>query len=161
MDLKVGDKKKIVEFLLVFAIIVVLLLIVYFVVYEDIFLIFTRECSDKECFDANLAKCRRARYISEVEEASWIYTIRGKTQGNCEVEVELANIKKGDISLKSAEGKQMTCYLPLNTITTPGDDLTLCSGLLKEEMQDLIIKKMHSYILENLGQINEELNNAL
>jgi hypothetical protein len=157
MNLKVGDKKKIVEFLLVFAIIVVLLLIVYFVVYEDIFLIFTRECEDKECFDANLARCRRARYVSEVEEASWIFTIRGKEKGNCEIDVELANVKQGDISLSSAVGKQMTCYLPLNSITVPGDDLSLCTGPLKEEMQDLIIKKMHAYILENLGQINEEL----
>jgi hypothetical protein len=161
MDLKAGDKKKIVEFLLVFLIIVVFLLLVYFVVYEDIFLIFTRDCPDEDCFKQNLVKCRRAQHVSDKQEAAWMYTIKGREEGRCEVEVELLSIKEGEIDLRSAEGKKMTCYLPLDAVTVPGEDLSLCTGILKEELQDLIIKRMHSYILENLGQINEELNRAL
>lgn len=161
MSLKVGDKKKLAEILLVFLIVTVFLLLVYFVVYEDIFLIFTRDCLDEECFRQNLAKCRRAQYLNDEKEAAWLYTIKGREEGRCEVEVELLSIKEGEIGLRSAEGKAMTCYLPSDAVTTPGEDLSLCTGVLKEEMQDLIIKRMHSYILENLGQINEELNKLM
>jgi len=161
MSLKAGDKKKLAEILLIFLIIVVFLLLIYFIVYEDIFLIFTRECVNEDCFRQNLAKCRRAQYVNDAQEAAWLYTIRGREEGKCEVEIELLMLKEGEIELRSAEGKMMTCYLPLDTVTTPGEDLSLCTGILKEEMQDLIIKRMHSYILENLGQINQELNKLL
>ena len=43
----------------------------------------------------------------------------------------------------------------------PVENLGLCHGLLKEGLQDLIIKKMHTYIIENMGKINEELESAL
>lgn len=158
MSLKVGDKKKIVEFLLVFLIIVVFLLMIYFVVYEDIFLIFTRECLDSACFNSNLAECRRAQFVEDGEDVAWMYTIRGREDSSCEVEVELLSVKEGEIDLRSAEGKTMTCYLPLEVVAVPGEDLTMCTGPLKEVTQDLIIKRIHSQILENLGQINQEIN---
>src|SRR4030042_1799519 len=152
---KGGSKKRVVEIMLLFAIFVVLLLLIYFVVYEDIFLIFTEECRDSDCFNKNLAGCKRARFINEEPEATWIETIKGKAEGACEVEVELAVVKEGKIDLRTIEGEKMLCYQPLNAVSFPGQDLTKCTGKLKEGMQDLIIKKMHSYILENLGQINE------
>jgi len=33
--------------------------------------------------------------------------------------------------------------------------------LLKEEMQAIIIKRLHNYIVDNLGEIGEELERAL
>jgi len=153
--------KRIAVFLLLFAILVVFLLLIYFIVYKDIFLIFTAECTNSDCFNKHLAECRRARWVSEAEEATWIYTIKDRAEGSCEVAVELAVVKEGKIDLRAIEGEEMMCYLPLNAVSVPGKDLTRCTGKLKEGMQDLIIKKMHSYILENLGQINEELTKAV
>jgi len=59
------------------------------------------------------------------------------------------------------EGKEMVCYLPLGTITSPQGNLANCHGLLKEEMQSLIINRLHNYIVNNLGQISEELTKAI
>ncbi len=108
-----------------------------------------------------MADCKRARFVNDEQEATWIQTIKGREEGACEVEIELAVVKEGKIDLRTIEGEQMMCYVPLNAVSSPGQDLTKCTGKLKEGMQDLIIKKMHSYILENLGQINEELTKAV
>ncbi len=158
---KEGRKKRVVEIILLFAIFAVFLLLIYFIIYEDIFLVFTEECKDSDCFNKNLADCKRARFVNEETEATWIETIKGKEEGSCEVEVELASIKEGKMDLRILEGQEMLCYQPLNAVSVPGQDLTKCTGKLKEGMQDLIIKKMHAYILENLGQINEELTKAV
>jgi hypothetical protein len=161
MDIKAGDAKKIVEIILIFAILIVFLLIVYLIIYKDIFLIFTQECDDRDCFNQNLAKCRRARWVNEATEATWIYTIKGKSQGSCEVAVKLAVVKEGEIDLRRAEGDEMKCYLPLNSISDPQKDLSRCTGVLKEEIQDLTIKKLHSIIFENMKKICEEINQTV
>jgi len=59
------------------------------------------------------------------------------------------------------EGKDMLCYLPLGSISAPQENLARCHGSLKEEMQAIIIKRLHNYIVDNLGEIGEELERAL
>ncbi|MFQ5531454.1 MAG: hypothetical protein ACE5ES_02455, partial [Candidatus Nanoarchaeia archaeon] len=59
------------------------------------------------------------------------------------------------------EGLKMTCSLPIGDISSPEDNLKNCQGPLKEELQNLIIQKMHAYILDNLGDIGEELGRII
>jgi hypothetical protein len=54
----------------------------------------------------------------------------------------------------------MTCYYPLGTAAYAEKDLSKCHGLLKEELQTIIINKLHAYILENLGKVEEGLEKA-
>jgi hypothetical protein len=117
----------------------------------------TEDCHNRECFSEALVFCERAQWINDDNEATWLYTIKGQDEERCEVEVELLQAKQGGQELRNIEGKSMICILPLKTMTIPEQNLESCHGLLKEELQDLIIKKMHSYILENLGEISKNL----
>ena len=42
-------------------------------------------------------------------------------------------------------------------IMNPESDIGSCHGPLKEGLQDLIIQKLHSYLVQNLGRINLEV----
>jgi len=138
---------------------VVVLLLVALILYY--LFLYSRKCSDEACFNKNLVECRRAVWINDAEEATWLYAVRKKIKDGCEVKIQLRTIKQGPVDIGKTEGKSMKCYSPLGVMTSPGQDLTKCTGPLKEAFQDLIIKKMHAYILQNLGEINEELTKPI
>lgn len=131
------------------------------------FFFYSSSCENKDCFYSALVSCERVKWINDAQEASWLYTIEGKgrmpgaedTEAKCIVAVKLLQGKKGTTDIMSAEGKEMKCYIPLGTSTVPGQKLEFCTGELKEELQNLIIKRMHKYLLENLEGINEEIGN--
>lgn len=141
------------------AIWILVFLIVLVVIYWS--LLYTRTCENQECFNTYLLECKKAEWINDAEEATWLYTIKGISEKTCEVEVKLLVIKSGKMDMKEAEGKMMNCKIPEGVVTNPSQNLEYCSGLLKEEFQELIIKRMHSYILENLGEISEELTKPI
>jgi hypothetical protein len=122
---------------------------------------YTKSCKDKSCFNASLSECKRASYINDAQDASWLYKIKGKWGGECKVYVKLLQLKQGPADLASLEGKKMDCYLPLGSTAAPQENLAKCSGLLKEEMQGLLIKRLHNYITENLGEIGGELEKPI
>jgi len=142
---------EILKFIIVLLVFLSILIIIYY------FFLYTKTCQDQECFTESLVRCKRARWTNDAEEATWLYTINGKSGKNCGIEVKLLVIKKGKIDIGKTEGKSMTCYLPLSIASSPEQDLGKCTGPLKEDLQDLIINRMHSYVLENLGEISEEL----
>ena len=55
------------------------------------------------------------------------------------------------------EKYDMDCALIYGRFIYPEKDLNNCHGRLKEEMQAIIIKKLHNYIIDNLGTIGEGL----
>ena len=148
-------KEELLKFIIILFIFLFILVIVYY------FFLHTKKCPDQQCFADALLSCKKAKWTNDAEEATWIYTINGRSGDNCEVEVRLHTIKKGKLDLGKAEGKSMNCYLPIGVVESPEQDLGNCKGELKEDLQDLIIKRMHSYILENLGDIGEELISPL
>jgi len=144
------------KFVLIAVIFIFALLVVYYL------FLYTEKCwKDTECFEQHLARCRRATYINDAEEAIWAYEIKGETKEGCQVETTLKTIKIGETDMADAEGKKMTCYLPSGVVAVPGDNLEYCTGSLKEELQDILIKKTYEYILKNLGEIKEELTKAI
>ncbi len=143
-------KTEVLKFIIIVAIFLAVITAVYYAFFYSV------TCLNQECFMEKLASCRRANWVNEAEEASWSYSIEGKSE-KCEVEVKLLVIKKGEIDMGDIEGKSMTCYLPVGLITSPEQNLEDCKGELKENLQDLIIKRMHSYILKNVGEISGEL----
>lgn len=147
--------KEILKFIIIVFIFLVILTFVYY------FFFYRKICQNKDCFANSLVKCNKAVWINDAEEATWLYTIKGASEKDCEVEVKLLIVKKGKVEMEKAQGKSMTCYLPLNTFMSPEQDLGKCSGLLKEELQDLLIKRLNSYIIENLGQVSEELTKPI
>ena len=144
------------KFALIAIIFIFAILIVYYLS------LYTEKCwKDPECFNQHLTRCKRAVYVNDAEEAIWLYEIKGETKNGCRVETTLKSIKIGEADMADAEGKTMTCYLPYGVVAVPGDDLEYCTGPLKEELQEIIIKKVYEHILENLGEIKEELTKAI
>ena len=134
---------------------VLVLALVYFLFF------YIKKCGDQECFTSAQIKCARASYINDAEEATWGYEIKGKKAGRCIINVKLLQVKQGTIKLEKVGGLEMSCSIPLGYVGSPQADLSQCHGLLKEELQELMIQKMHAYILTNLGQISDELKSAL
>jgi len=114
-------------------------------------------CDSLECFHDKLSGCSKTKFMNDGAKGTWLYKIEGRENDKCVVDVEFAQAKVGDEEIARLEGNSMKCYLSLNVVLNPQSDLKKCHGLLKEEMQDLIIKKMHTYLIDNLGKVDEGL----
>lgn len=114
------------------------------------------KCTDKVCFDDGLRNCDKAKYIGG-DEMIFEYYISGKKGDSCEVEVKLLQGELNNADSKVLEGQVMTCMLPLGVVMSPESDISLCHGLLKEGLQDLVIRKLHTYLVQNLGRLNLEV----
>ncbi|MFH1501049.1 MAG: hypothetical protein ABIE22_03845 [archaeon] len=156
-----GRKWKIVVFL----IIVLLVATVYFTFF------YKKKCEDISCFDSQLYRCRKTKFTENGERAVWYYeieervneayTLTGKKGGECAIYVKLIQAKEGDLDLLESEGHDMICYLPYSVVAAPHQNIERCHGVLKEDMQQVIIQRMHKYILDNLGEIQEEFQKVL
>jgi len=146
------NKKRII---LLIGIVIVVIVLIYFVFF------YKNSCKDASCFSAAQKKCSKVSYLNDGEDATWLYKIKGKKKDNCIVEVKLLQAKKGSAELEKLSGLEMICSLPLGYVGEPQKDLSFCHGLLKEELQELLIQKMHSYILTNLGKIDDALKSVL
>lgn len=141
--------------LIAIALITVLGLAVYFTFF------FTYTCDDLECFQSHQKKCAKTKFINDEADTTWQYFIKGDRNAKCVVNVKVLKIKTGGIENERLVGKDMDCYLPLGSAISPESDITRCHGVLKEELQNMIIQKLYSYILENIGEIGEELKKAI
>jgi hypothetical protein len=126
---------------------------VYFLVYYE------KPCNSAQCFVDSMASCKRVYWIREDPQGTWMYTIKGNTKGtSCKIEVELLEVKKGLVDVEELTGKNMICVIKTGQTEFPEKDLSKCSGSLKEGIQDLIIQRMHKYLLENVGEIKKEFD---
>ena len=124
---------------------------VYFLFY------YAKPCKDSYCFVDSMVNCKRVSWIREDSQASWVYTIKGKADENsCKVDILLLKLKEGILENEVLEGKKMTCIVEKGSTQLPEKDISKCTGPLKEELQNLIIERMHNYLLENFGEIKEE-----
>lgn len=119
------------------------------------------KCNSKECFDNSLSECRKTSYISDSTDTVLEYTILGSSNENCRVNVKMLQVKRGLAELSALEQKDMVCNVPLGAISEPEKNLKECHGVLKEEIQNIIIQRMHAQIVENLGKISEEATSIL
>lgn len=136
--------------ILLIIILIVIILAVWF------FLFKFEECNNIDCFTKNLEECGRARYVSG-EKMIFEYKILGEKNDKCEINVELL---KGELNNQESiklERQEMVCSINLGSVEMPGSDISKCTGQLKEGLQELLIKKLHTYIVQNLGRINYDL----
>lgn len=142
---------------IVFAILIVVLIGI--VVYLQFF--YKPGCNNFFCFQEKMKSCEKYNFINEAEEATWYYEIKGKTTNDCQIYVKMLNAKKGELGIDSIVGYDMVCSYPLGVGIYPEKDIGKCHGRLKEELQNIIINKLHSYIIENLGKVDEALSKAV
>lgn len=119
---------------------------------------YSNECLNIECFQDAMKKCSKTQFVNEEPEASWGYIIQGKSDGDCQIKVRLLQAKKGSLGLEELNGLSMICSLPLDVFSYPQSDLTKCTGILKEKLLEIQIKKLHTYIINNLGKFDEAIN---
>jgi len=129
---------------------VVALIVLIAAVYFTFF--FYYKCDDLACFKAHQIECSKTKFINDLESTTWLYTIEGDKGKKCVIDVEILQVKEGTLDRKFLEGTSMQCSLLKGSIDSPEGDLTLCNGLLKEGIQELIIKNTHSQIVSNLEE---------
>jgi len=117
---------------------------------------YSRTCSGQECFNNYLVTCQKSTFIKEDLNTIMRYRITGKSGNACVIDVLLLQVKQGTSELATLEGKSMTCSTPYGVLIQPEENIKECHGLLKEEIQEQIIKRMHAQIVENIGKISEE-----
>ena len=113
-------------------------------------------CETWECFNAKLEGCDKVKFIGGTEMI-FEYIIEGSFGDECEIGVELLQGELNNQDSLKLEGHKMTCYLPEGVVMIPESDIGKCTGLLKEGLQYLIIKKLHTYLVQNLGKLNLEM----
>jgi flagellar basal body-associated protein FliL len=145
-----NSKKKIIIFsILIFIITISIFYIIFNVIAPH------KRCDSWECFNENLEKCRKTKFAGGGKEILFGYTIQGGKDNYCQITVEYL---QGDISIKDSKeflGKKMICKTPKGIIMLPESDLSRCSGELKEKLQEQIISRLHTYIIQNIGEINK------
>lgn len=121
---------------------------------------FKKNCKDEACFKQALDDCDYAKYLGTRNYNYYLYTIQGTKDGNCRVDIQLKKMAIGTEpeKIKQFEGKRMKCHLPKTEIAKMGDlnfegMLNYCTGPLKEAMYELIIEKLYTIIIKNMGSI--------
>jgi hypothetical protein len=133
--------------------IVILLVVVVF-----LYLFFSPTyCKELECFQENMITCSFASYENTESEAVWGYEINGREGEKCDIEVTLLIAREGPLGIDEYEGLSMNCLYPLGVFDFPEKDLNSCNGPLKEGLQEVIIKNLHEYIVNNVGEIRSGL----
>jgi hypothetical protein len=149
--------KNIVKIIFLFILVVIIILIV---IITWSWLTSYKGCDTWECFNEELSACSRTKFAGGTD-ILFGYTIKGKTNEYCEIDVELL---QGELTVKDASKlseQKMTCLLTEGIVMLPEADLSNCHGPLKEKLQEQVITQLHNYIIQNLGHINKNLLNPL
>lgn len=127
------------------------------VIYSVWFFFFSyKECVDWDCFNSRLEECRRTEFIGG-SDMIFEYKILRSRGDFCRVNIELLQGEINNRDSAKLVGQEMICELPKSVLMIPESDIGNCHGRLKEGLQDLIINKLHNYIVQNLGRINLEI----
>ncbi|MBS3091125.1 hypothetical protein J4217_01600 [Candidatus Pacearchaeota archaeon] len=149
------DKKTGIIVVLSVLILILIIVAVYFSYFNY------KICADYGCFKDAMSNCKKMNFINEGSEATWGYTILGQSNGECIVRVKLLQAKKGTLDIEQLRGYSMDCAYSLGISKYPESDLGRCHGRLKEELQGIVIDKLYVYIVDNLGQIGDNLRSAV
>lgn len=150
IDIKEGKLKKRVGISLIILAMALIIFSTYFLIY------YTKPVASSKEFAQAMQTCNRVSWIRQDAQASWLYTITGNAQGDvCEIKVKLLKISQGSIENEKLQGKQMLCKVLKTDTQFPEKDISKCTGVLKEELQDILIQRMHNYLLENVGEVQQ------
>jgi len=135
-----------------------LMLFIILIAFTFWFLVFNaKPCANSECFVKAIEDCKRVSWVKDDSQARWRYIVLGgEGDDKCRVEVRLLEMKQGTIDSERLQNKEMVCIVSKGDSQTIEEDVSKCSGVLKGELQDIIIQRMHNYLLENIGEIREE-----
>lgn len=132
---------------------IIAILVLVFVYY---IFIYSSVCDTKECFEKAIVKCKRVSYIREDEQAAWKYDILKQVdRSTCLINVKLLKLNQGTLDAEALQKEEMKCNFLKSSEQFPEKDISRCHGLLKEDLQDILIQRMHNYLLQNVGEIKQ------
>ncbi len=136
--------------------------IVFFVIFIVYFSgLIRKDCkTDLNCFNTKAYECKSAKVQTLVNDNTYEFVIFGPSGDTCVVKTTLVTMASGvplDIKEK-LEGKSMTCYIPRDMLKEQSvievkNVIDYCTGPLKESLYEVLLQKMYTLIVQNLGQI--------
>jgi len=139
---------------LLIAMIILIIAIVIYLIYLMIFQ--AKECKDINCYQQAMADCNKIWFIKKDPSSVWRYEILGNAKGDaCNIEVRLLKMREGAIEIEDLQDKKMICKIQKSSTAFPEKDMSQCTGVLREELQEILIQRMHNYLLENIGELQE------
>ena len=145
--------------------ITILVIITFFAYY---FGFLKKTCATPECFEESLQKCTPTKYLKLQNLNYYKYSIMGWRGDSCKIDVQLMKMAEGTAFDKKAlfEGKAMTCRIPMDNLEMVKSDniegiLNYCTGPLKEAMYELIIQKLYTIVIANLGDVIGEIQSTI
>ena len=147
-----------------------LIIVLLLIISSSVYLIFfkSKTCDTIGCFERAAADCERAKlWTVESGGTETFYKIKGGDNDNCELYIKILNVAELDPeTTEDFEGKDMVCKIPLNKFSRMvfeemGSDLEYCSGPLKEEMYEVLVKKLYKLVLDELGVVLEEVERVI
>ncbi|MDP2924932.1 MAG: hypothetical protein Q8N99_01025 [Nanoarchaeota archaeon] len=148
-----------IKYRIAISLIILIIAIMIFLIF--ILAFYSKKCSDENCFFSSLNVCKRVNFIKEDSQSAWRYNIQGEAGNLCKVDIVLLKMKEGGYDTEKLQNEKMTCIIPKKLQGYPEEDLSKCSGKLKEDIQEIIIQKMHNYLLQNCGEIKKEFNMSI
>lgn len=129
-----------------------LVLFYYFVGFKQ-----SIECKDINCYKEYLLKCKKSFLINEDNNYAYRYEILKNNENSyCNVDVRLIKVKNSTAEGEKLEGLNMICKVNKYEDIMPEKNILSCSGKLREELQEIIINKLHNTILQNLKEIQNK-----
>ena len=123
--------------------------------------------NDEQCINDRAKECARATAQITVDGNLQQYTIKSDKKDTCLLEIEMITVgDDAEQKIKDLlENKAMVCEIPKQILQevslTDIDHISdYCTGQLKEALQEILIEKLYSVIIANLGQISLSLQNA-
>ena len=125
-------------------------------------------CDSERCFETLSQDCSPLKYQRSINNNIYKYTISRSLGQYCKVNIKFEKTSEGTNfeTKERLEGKSMLCLIPkselsLININEVENLLKYCTGQLKEGIYEIIIKKMYSIIISNLGEILGEVQTSL
>ncbi len=156
------DKQHRTNLILIFLFLIIVILSLYFSN------ILKKNCGeDKACFNDALKRCSGAVLTSVSGGNIYIYESYSSFTDECNLKITMAKATPGsELNLRaSLEGKSMKCIIQRSRLQeqtfSDMDDLAeMCTGQLKEAMYEMIVQRMYSLVIANLGNISLEARKA-
>ncbi len=148
---------------------IIVIVIGVLIILSILFFIFnTKDCKTSGCFEKAALKCNKATIkVQEANGSISQYTIKGDKGSNCLLHIELKKMSSLSQEMKDKfEGKDMLCQIPKNEfsrmkIEEMGSNLDYCHGPLKEEIYDVVIKKLYNLVIRDMGSVLQEVERVL
>ena len=117
---KKGKGKKTKFYIFGAILLVIIFLIVFYLVFFDV-----EKCENEDCFSEALVKCSKVKWINDADEATWLYTIKGKSSGKCLVNVMVLQAKTGKQEINKIEKKKWIAIFLLELLLVLKHSLNL------------------------------------